>query len=120
MLLFVLFYIAASGNETNPGTFERNFNTKDGAQMWRFDGGTQRIAAAGRRSSAARACCNAPVRRIEQTANGVQGRQRRAARSQAKRAIVAIPPTLAGRIDYSPGAARRRATSSPSGSARAR
>ena len=32
-LLFVLFYIAASGNESNPGTFERNFNTKDGAQM---------------------------------------------------------------------------------------
>ncbi len=26
-LLFTLFYIAASGNEQNPGTFERNFNT---------------------------------------------------------------------------------------------
>ena len=44
-LLFTLFYIAASGNESNPGTFERNFNTRDGAQMWRFVGGTQRIAA---------------------------------------------------------------------------
>ena len=27
-LLFTLFYIAASGNEQNPGTFERNFNTQ--------------------------------------------------------------------------------------------
>ena len=40
-LLFTLFYIAASGNEQNAGTFERNFNTRDGAQMWRFVGGTQ-------------------------------------------------------------------------------
>ena len=31
-LLYVLFYIASSGNEQNVGTFERNFNTRDGAQ----------------------------------------------------------------------------------------
>src|SRR2546428_233895 len=31
-LLFTLFYIAASGNEQNPGTFERNFDTAGGAQ----------------------------------------------------------------------------------------
>lgn len=42
-LLFVLFYIAASGNEQNAGTFERNFNTRDGAQMFRFEGGSQLI-----------------------------------------------------------------------------
>ena len=42
-LLFVLFYVAASGNEQNIGTFERNFNTRDGAQMFRFAGGSQRI-----------------------------------------------------------------------------
>ena len=54
-LLFVLFYIAASGNEQNPGTFERNFNTRGGAQMCRFDGGSQRDRACGsRRSSGAR------------------------------------------------------------------
>jgi monoamine oxidase len=38
-LLFTLFYIAASGNEQNAGTFERNFNTRDGAQQDRFVGG---------------------------------------------------------------------------------
>ena len=32
-LLFTLFYIAASGNEQNAGTFERNFNTRMGAQQ---------------------------------------------------------------------------------------
>src|SRR3954452_22009445 len=42
-LLFTLFYIAASGDERNAGTFERNFNTRDGAQMFRFVGGSQLI-----------------------------------------------------------------------------
>ena len=47
-LLFVLFYVASSGNEENVGTFERNFNTRDGAQMFRFFGGSQRICNEGR------------------------------------------------------------------------
>ena len=48
-LLYTVFYIAASGNEQNQGTFERNFNTADGAQEQRFAGGAhlmpQRMAA---------------------------------------------------------------------------
>ena len=56
-LLYTLFYIAASGNEQNPGTFERNFNTTDGAQERRFAGGAQtRPAARSRRSSATASC----------------------------------------------------------------
>src|SRR6266540_1708946 len=43
-LLYTLFYIAASGNAQNPGTFERNFNTADGAQERRFVGGAQNVA----------------------------------------------------------------------------
>ena len=94
-LLFVLFYIAASGNETNPGTFERNFNTRGRRADVPLRGrrGADRRA---RRRSSLNVVFNAPVRRIEQT------RQRRS-RSiadgrtvRAKRAIVAIPPTLAG------------------------
>src|SRR5947209_6435249 len=42
-LLFVLFYIAASGAENNQGTFERNFDTRGGAQQSRFIGGAQAI-----------------------------------------------------------------------------
>ena len=41
--LFTLFYIAASGDEQHAGTFERNFSTRAGAQMWRFYGGTATI-----------------------------------------------------------------------------
>ena len=40
-LLFTLFYIAASGDERNVGTFERNFNTRAGAQESRLVGGSQ-------------------------------------------------------------------------------
>src|SRR5438876_11337233 len=43
-LLYTLFYIAASGNEQNPGTFERNFDTAGGAQESRFVGGAQTVA----------------------------------------------------------------------------
>ena len=61
-LLFVLFYIAASGNEQNPGTFERNFNTRDGAQMFRFHGGAQRITAKMAKRLAGRIVLGSPVR----------------------------------------------------------
>ena len=100
-LLFTLFYIAASGNEQNPGTFERNFNTAGGAQESRFAGGAQtiplRVAAELGRSVK----LNAPVSRIEQSptrATVFYGHHR----VFGQRVIVAIPPTLAGRIVYDP------------------
>jgi monoamine oxidase len=100
-LLYTVFYIAASGNEQNQGTFERNFNTKDGAQEQRFAGGAalvpERVAA----QLGSRVILNAPVRRIDQSDSGVTV-QSDAAVVSAKRAIVAIPPTLAGRIFYEP------------------
>jgi monoamine oxidase len=100
-LLFALFYIAASGDAKHPGTFQRNFNTRGGAQAARLVGGSQVLplklaAALGRR-----VVLGAPVRRIEQAgarvtviADGIT--------VTARRAIVAIPPTLAGRIAYAP------------------
>ena len=61
-LLYTVFYIAASGDEQNQGTFERNFNTAGGAQEQRFAGGAhnvpQRLAA----RSAAAIVLHAPVR----------------------------------------------------------
>ena len=42
-LLFVIHYMACSGNEQNVGTFERNSDTVNGAQERRFVGGSQRI-----------------------------------------------------------------------------
>jgi monoamine oxidase len=100
-LLFTLFYIASSGNETNPGTFERNFDTRNGAQMSRFVGGTavigQRVAA----DLKGRILLKSPVRRIDQGKTGVTVVSDRAT-VKAKYVIVAVPPTLAGRIEYSP------------------
>ncbi len=100
-LLFTLFYIAASGDETHPGTFERNFNTHDGAQMWRFFGGTQRIPLKMAHALGNRVALNSPVQQIGQ-ANGRVIAQCGSLQVRAKRAIVAIPPTLAGRIEYTP------------------
>jgi monoamine oxidase len=100
-LLFVLFYIAASGNEENPGTFERNFNTRDGAQMWRLAGGSQRLCLKMARELGNRVILKAPVRGISQHRGHVTINAR-GVKVEAKRAIVAIPPTLAARIAYRP------------------
>lgn len=100
-LLFTLYYIAASGNERNVGTFERNFNTRNGAQERRFIGGSQLIANEVAGQLGRRVVRSSPVTAI------FQGRARARVESerlivQAKRVIVAIPPTLAGQIHYTP------------------
>jgi monoamine oxidase len=101
-LLFTLFYIAASGNEQNQGTFERNFNTRMGAQQDRFVGGTQLVTLrVAEQLGPKRVLLNRPVKRIDQSGDAVIIDTRRL-RVRAKRAIVAVPPTLAGRIDYIP------------------
>jgi monoamine oxidase len=100
-LLFVLFYIASSGNEKNPGTFERNFDTRNGGQMWRFVGGSQLVAIKIARQLGNRVVLDSPVRRIEQSGRGVTVVSDRIT-VKAKRVIVAVPPTLAGRIEYQP------------------
>jgi monoamine oxidase len=100
-LLFVLFYIAASGDAQHPGTFERNFNARGGAQMSRFHGGSQVIALNVAAALGRRVLLNTPVRRITQSAGGVSVVSA-SLTVQAKRVIVAIAPTLAGRIDYEP------------------
>src|SRR6476619_8113082 len=72
-LLFTLFYIAASGNEPTPGTFERNFNTRDGGQMWRLAGGSQTLPfRMAEETLKRRIYLNRPVRRIVQSGGGVQ------------------------------------------------
>ena len=100
-LLFTLFYIAASGDERNVGTFDRNFNSRNGAQQWRIAGGSQFVAFRIAAELAGRVKLNSPVRRIEQSATGVTVRTDKHVFA-GKNVIVAIPPTLAGRIDYHP------------------
>lgn len=101
-LLFTLFYIAASGDEEHPGTFERNFNTRDGAQETRIAGGTHAIAVEAAKYLGRRVVLRSPVRRIVQSSRGVEVHSDRYL-NRAKQVIVALPPTLAGRILYEPG-----------------
>jgi monoamine oxidase len=100
-LLFVLFYTAASGDEHNLGTFERNFDTRNGAQQWRVDGGTQAIAERVAAHLGDRVVLRSAARRIVQDRSGVSVVCDHVT-VRARRAIVAIPPALAGRIDYEP------------------
>jgi monoamine oxidase len=100
-LLFALFYVAASGNETHPGTFERNFSTRNGAQMWRFHGGAARITHKMAKRLGDRIVLRSPVRRIVQRDGRAIVHSDRL-EVKARRVIVAIPPTLAGRIEYRP------------------
>ena len=101
-LLYTLFYIASSGNEQNPGTFERNFNTRDGAQMFRFAGGSQLICDRIARKLGRSMVLESPVRRIVHSRHGVTVHSDRV-NVKAKHVIVAVPPVLTGKIDYEPG-----------------
>jgi monoamine oxidase len=100
-MLFVLFYIAAAGNEATPGTLDRLVNTAGGAQELRFHGGSQRIPLELARRLGKRVRLNAPVRRIVQRKSSVEVHAD-GITATGQRVVVAIPPHLAGRIDYSP------------------
>jgi monoamine oxidase len=101
-LLYVLFYIASSGDENNVGTFERNFNTTGGAQETRIEGGAQLISIKMAEQLGKRVIRKAPVRRIDQGRFGVRVWTDKFYVS-GKRVIVAIPPALAGRVIYHGG-----------------
>jgi monoamine oxidase len=100
-LLYVLFYLAASGDETHPGTFERNFQTAEGAQEERFVGGSQQIALKVAAELGSNVVLNAHVRQIAQEVKSVKVLLDKG-HVTAKQVIVAMPPALTARIDYEP------------------
>jgi monoamine oxidase len=108
-LLFTLFYIAASGNEKNPGTFERNFNTRGGGQQSRMLGGTQLVPIRlAKHLGKKHVLLGAPARRIVQKkGTGVRVDSDHFS-VHGKQVIVAIPPPLAGRIAYHPNLPQNR------------
>jgi monoamine oxidase len=106
-LLFTLFYIAASGDEQNPGTFQRNFATEGGAQQSRFVGGSQVIALRLAHRLGHRVHLNTPVRRIVQERGGMTVHSDRLT-VRATRAIIAMAPVLTRQIDYEPALPPRR------------
>lgn len=100
-LLHVLFYTRSGGG------FNSLVGTGGGAQQDRFHGGSQRIALLlAEQLGDERVRLGSPVRRIEHGETGVvvhaAGGSGGSVRVRARRAIVAVPPTLAGRIDYDP------------------
>ncbi|WP_182378826.1 FAD-dependent oxidoreductase [Nocardioides sp. WS12] len=101
-LLYVIHYIACSGDETHVGTFERNSDTVNGAQESRFVGGSQRIPLALAKGLGNRVALNAPVSQIAHVDGRVRVRTARGVVS-CRRVIVSAPPKQVLDIDFSPG-----------------
>jgi monoamine oxidase len=95
-LLHVLFYIHSAGS------LEMLFDTEGGAQQDRFVGGSQRIPILmAQELGRENVLLGAPVRMIRRGEHGVTV-EADGATVRARRAVVAIAPTLAGRIAYDP------------------
>jgi len=102
-MLYFLFYVHAAGNVNaliaNAG--------QGGAQDFRVSGGTQRIAIEMAQRLGKRAILGQPVRTISQGARSATVHTDSIS-VKCNRVIVAIPPHLAGRIEYSPRVSARR------------
>ncbi|HEY6780648.1 MAG TPA: flavin monoamine oxidase family protein [Thermoleophilaceae bacterium] len=94
-LLHVLFTIHSAGG------LERLFDTEGGAQQDRFVGGSQRLALRLAEQLGERVLLGAPVRHVRHDGDGVT-LEGEGAIVRGRRAIVALAPTLAGRIAYDP------------------
>ena len=100
-LLFALYYIAAAGNESTPGTLERLLDVNNGAQMYRFVGGSQLLAQLIAKKLGTRVIFKSPVRAIQWSADGVSVISDNLT-VEAKQVIVAVSPALAAGITYEP------------------
>jgi monoamine oxidase len=95
-LLHVLFYIHSAGS------LEMLFDTEGGAQQDRFVGGSQRIAVLmAQELQRENVILEAPVRKIRRGGHGVTV-EADGATVRARQGVVAVAPTLAGRIAYDP------------------
>jgi monoamine oxidase len=83
------------------GRWEHLVGNEGGAQQDRLVGGPQRISQLLAQSLIGQVRLGHPVRRISQDSRGVTV-QADGLTVQAERAIVAVPPMLASRIDYAP------------------
>ncbi|MGI8507341.1 MAG: flavin monoamine oxidase family protein [Solirubrobacteraceae bacterium] len=95
-LLHALFYLHSGGGIINLAS------TAGGAQDSRFVGGSQLVSIRMAARLGKRVVLEAPVRRLSQSRGSVVI-DNDAGTWRAQRVIVALAPTLAGRIDYEPG-----------------
>ncbi len=94
--LHALFY-AHSGTD-----LEGLLSTEGGAQQDRIVGGSIRISEIMAEGLGERLHLDSAVRCIEQREDGVRVTSRGGTTYEAERVIVALPPTLAGRLEYEP------------------
>ena len=113
-LLHMLFYIHSAGG------LDMLFDTEGGAQQDRFVGGSQLVAErlAERLGPETVVRDGAPVRRIEHGPGGVTAAHADGQAVHARRAVVAIAPSLAGRIAYDPPLVRASRPAHPADAAR--
>ena len=81
---------------------ESLLSVDQGAQQDRIIGGTALISERMAAALGERVVLGAPVRGIEQDATGATVQCRDGRRVRAERVVVTLPPTLAGRLEYSP------------------
>lgn len=94
-LLHLLFYVRSGGN------LNQLLSVADGAQERRFHEGAQAVANRLAESLGERVILKAPVHTLTHDEHGVRAESERCV-VQARRAIIALPPTLAGRLRYRP------------------
>lgn len=105
-LLYVASYVAAAGDEHNPGSLFRLISTAGGAQERRFVGGSQLVAERVAQELGRRVLLRAPVTGLAVTGAGARVRTGHLV-VNAKGVIVAVPPPLA--LELTRGLNRRRA-----------
>ncbi|MEO5875948.1 MAG: FAD-dependent oxidoreductase [Streptosporangiaceae bacterium] len=106
--LYVLNYVASAGNETHIGTIDRLIDTKDGGQESRFVGGSQEVPKKLAATLGDKVRLNSPVRRVVTESGGVRV-EAEGVNVKAKRAIVAMSPAIAGKIEFQPALPAARA-----------
>lgn len=94
-MLHAMFYIKSGGG------LDSLINVTNGAQDSRFKLGTENLVQKLAESIQGSVRLNQQVKTIEQSASGVIVTTQ-SAKYRAKKIVVAVPPTLASRIDYSP------------------
>lgn len=106
-MLYALYYIGAGGSKGNPGTFERMTQTKDGAQMYRMEGGTgllpEKLAD---KIGMKHIKLGSPVASIRKSSNRKDTqytvKTRGGEEYTAKHVIIAMSPPMADKIHFSP------------------
>ena len=94
-MLHAAFYVASAGS------FDKLIDTEGGAQQDRLDGGAQLLPLGLAESLGDRVRLGAPVRRISHGDGGIRV-VADGVEVEADRAIVAVPPAIAARIEFDP------------------